>query len=78
MKKYPKQRYTDSFTVAYIAAAGHEGVPGCVRAGEAIEGGAVCLLCLSSGMLGNWTVREELLGHGCSISFVCNGKFKIV
>lgn len=64
--------------MAYIAAAGHEGVPGvCVGAGAAVEGGEVCLLCLSSGVLGVWTVEEELLGHGCSVFLVCKGKIGI-
>lgn len=40
-------------------------------------GGEVSLLCLSSGLLGVWTVEEELLEHGCSVSLVCKSKVKM-
>lgn len=65
-----------SSTVAYIEVAGHEGVPGTCAGGgaAAVVGGEVSLLCLSSGLLGVWTVGEELLEHGCSVSLVCKSK----
>lgn len=40
-------------------------------------GGEVGLLCLSSGLLGVWTVEEELLEHGCSVSLVCKNKVEM-
>ncbi len=85
-----------SSKMTYIAAVGHEGVPGgdtgvCVWAGAAAEVEKVCLLCLSSGVLGVWTVEEEVLelgeaeavmglgqeGRGCSVSLVYKGKRRI-
>lgn len=74
-----------SSSVTYIAAAaGHEGVPDgdtgvCVwaGAGAAAAGGEVCLLCLSSGVLGVCIVEEELLGRGCSVCLVCKDKFDL-
>lgn len=78
--------------MAYIAAAGHAGVHSgdagvCTCAGAGAEVEEVHLLCLSSGVLGIWTVKELLgpgeaeaamglwpEGCGCSVSVVCKGK----
>lgn len=83
-----KTRYSsaDTSSVTYIAAAGHEwssdgdtggGVWAGAGAAAAGGGGEVCLLCLSSGVLGVCIVEEALLGRGCSVCLVCKDKFEL-